>query len=218
MLTAATSERETLAEEARQSRARLVEAADTERRRIERNLHDGAQQRLTALAYKLRNAIDEPSVPRELVLEEAEGELLVAIDEVRELAHGIRPSVLSDLGLANAIKSIAARSIVPIALRELPAGRFDETSEATAYYVVAEAVANAHKHADAAEIAVRAQSSQRYLTIEIADDGRGGAREENGAGLQGLRDRVEAVGGMFAVASTAGGGTRVTAIIPATAA
>jgi signal transduction histidine kinase len=218
LLTAATAERESLAEEARQSRARLVEAADIERRRIERNLHDGAQQRLTALAYKLRNAIDQPSAPSAVVLQEAEGELLVAIDEVRELAHGIRPSVLSDLGLANALKSIAARSIVPITLRELPTERFDETSEATAYYVVAEAVANAHKHADAAHIVVRAQSSQRYLTIEIADDGRGGAREENGVGLQGLRDRVEAVGGTFAVASSAGGGTRVTAIIPATAA
>src|SRR3954451_12620802 len=218
LLAAATSERESLAEEAQQSRARLVEAADIERRRIERNLHDGAQQRLTALAYKLRKALDEPSGPTAVVLEEAEGELLVAIDEVRELAHGIRPSVLSDLGLANAIKSIAARSIVPITLRELPSERFDETAEATVYYVVAEAVANAHKHADPTRIVVRAQSSQRFLTVEIADDGRGDAHEENGLGLQGLRDRVEAVGGTFAVSSVPGRGTRVTAIIPAVAA
>jgi signal transduction histidine kinase len=218
LLAAATSERESLADEARQSRARLVEAADLERRRIERNLHDGAQQRLTALAYKLRNALDKPSAPTAVVLEEAESDLLVAIDEVRELAHGIRPSILSDLGLANAIKSIAARSIVPITLQELPTERFDETTEATAYYVVAEAVANAHKHADPTKIAVRAHSSQRFLTVEIADDGRGGAREENGLGLQGLRDRVEAVGGTFAVSSAPGRGTRVTAIIPAVAA
>src|SRR4029077_15367641 len=116
------AEREQLADEARLSRARLVEAADIERRRIERNIHDGAQQRLTALAYKLRSALDEaePAAPETAVLEDAEGELLVAIDEGRELAHGIRPSVLSDLGLANAIRSIAARSIIPITLRELP--------------------------------------------------------------------------------------------------
>jgi signal transduction histidine kinase len=219
LLAAATSERESLAEEARQSRARLVEAADVERRRIERNIHDGAQQRLTSLAYKLRSALDvaERAAPETIVLEEAEGELLVAIDEVRELAHGIRPSVLSDLGLANAIRSIAARSIVPITLSELPSARFDDTAEATAYYVVAEAVANAHKHADATGIVVRAQSTQRWLSIEILDNGRGGAREEDGLGLQGLRDRVEAVGGSFAVADGDGCGTRVTAIIPATA-
>jgi signal transduction histidine kinase len=218
LLAAATTERESLSDDARRSRARLVEAADLERRRIERNIHDGAQQRLTALAYKLRIALEdaEPTAPETAVLEDAEAELLVAIDEVRELAHGIRPSVLSDLGLANAIKSIAARSIIHITLRELPSSRFDETAEATAYYVVAEAVANAHKHADPSSIVVSAQSSQRFLTVDVVDDGRGGAREEDGQGLQGLRDRVEAIGGTFGVSSPVGRGTRITAVIPAT--
>jgi signal transduction histidine kinase len=124
--------------------------------------------------------------------------------------------VLTDLGLANAIRSIAARSIVPVTLRELPSKRFDDTAEATAYYVVAEAVANAHKHADPTSIVVRARSSRGLLAIDVADDGRGGAREENGLGIQGLRDRVEAVGGTFDLDSRVGLGTRVTAVIPAT--
>jgi signal transduction histidine kinase len=217
LLAAAASERETLADEVRQSRRRLVEASDIERRRIERDIHDGAQQRLTALAYKLRRAVDEapPEAPQTAILEDAENELLVAIDEVRELAHGVRPSVLADLGLANAIRSIAARSIVPITLPELPSVRCDDRSEATAYYVVAEAVANAHKHADPTSIVVRARSSHRWLSVEVVDDGRGGAREEDGLGLQGLRDRVEAVGGTFDVLSALGKGTRVSAHIPA---
>jgi signal transduction histidine kinase len=218
LLAAATSEREELADEVRRSRTRLVEAADVERRRIERDIHDGAQQRLTALAYKLRRAVEQskPETPETALLEEAESELLVAIDEVREIAHGVLPSVLMDLGLANAIRSIAARSIVPITLRELPSARFDDTAEATAYYVVAEAVANAHKHADPTTIVVRARSSHRLLSIEVADDGRGGAREENGLGIQGLRDRVEAVGGTFDIISSVGMGTRLIAVIPAT--
>jgi signal transduction histidine kinase len=218
LLAAATSERESLADEVRRSRTRLVEAGDVERRRIERDIHDGAQQRLTALAYKLRRALDQskPETPETALLEEAETELLVAIDEVREIAHGVLPSVLTDLGLTHAIKSIAARSIVPVTLRELPSARYDGTAEATAYYVVAEAVANAHKHADPQGIEVRVQSSHRFLLIEVADDGRGGAREENGLGIQGLRDRVEAVGGSFGIDSRVGVGTRVTAVIPAT--
>ena len=212
LLGAVAAERETFAEEVRRSRARLVEAADAERRRIERDLHDGVQQRLTVLAGRLRRAGEPASVA---LLEEVEADLLLAIDELRELAHGVRPSALADFGLSGAIKSIAARSIVPIRLLELPAGRLDETAETTAYYVVAEAVTNVHKHARASFISIRVRMSRRMLIVEIDDDGVGGAAETEGSGLQGLRDRVEAIAGTFLVVDLIPHGTRITAEIPA---
>jgi len=212
-LAAVASEREAFAGEVRRSRARLVEAADAERQRLERDLHDGVQQRLTALAHKLASAPDH--APRAFVAE-AEADVQLAIDELRRLAHGVRPSTLSDIGLAGAVKSIAARSIVPMKLVELPEGRFDDIAEATAYHVVAEAVTNVHKHARASAIVVRIWLSNRLLHVTIRDDGVGGAAETDGSGLQGLRDRVEAVSGTFVVAGARPRGTVVGAVLPAT--
>ena len=212
LLAAVAAEREAFAEEVRRSRARLVEAADAERRRLERDLHDGVQQRLTALAHKLGRAPDR--APRSFI-EEAEADVQLAIDELREARHGVQPSALADLGLAGAVKSVAARSIVPMKLAELPTCRLDDTAETTAYYVVAEAVTNVHKHAHASAIVVRIWMSQRFLHVTIGDDGVGGASETEGSGLQGLRDRVEAVSGTFVVAEVAPRGTRVGAAIPA---
>jgi signal transduction histidine kinase len=217
-LAAVVSEREELAKRLTVSRGRVVEAGDNERRRLEHNLHDGAQQRLTALAVRLGVASERVRQDPDLapaVIEDAERELLIAIDEVRELAHGLRPAVLTRLGLAKFIEGIADRSAVPIQLRELPAARLDPAAEAIAYYVVAEAVTNAQKHARASTIWVRAVVVRHVLRVEIVDDGLGGAAESAGFGLEGLRDRVEAVGGTFEVASTPGHGTRVAARIPA---
>jgi signal transduction histidine kinase len=216
-LTAAVSERQAFAARLAASRARLVEATDTERRRIERNLHDGAQQRLTALVVRLHIAADEArEEPGRAAgaLASAEGELEQAIEELRELAHGIHPTVLTTLGLERALATMAARSAIPIRLLELPASRLDPTAEATAYFVASEAVTNACKHAAASEIAIRAVAARGILRVEIADDGRGGADECAGAGLQGLRDRVEAIGGTLDVVSPAGEGTRVLASLP----
>src|SRR4051794_29825325 len=176
-IAAVVCEREAVAASLARSRARLVEAGARERRRIERNLHDGAQQRLTALGVRLRlaaeQARDEPesAVGR---LQAAEIELTAAIEELRELAHGIHPSALSDFGLGHALSRLAAQSPLPVRLVELPAGRIDPTAEITAYFVVAEAVTNARKHADAASIAVGARTGGGRLELEIADDGRGG--------------------------------------------
>jgi signal transduction histidine kinase len=211
------SEREAFAARLAASSARLVETADNERRRIEHNLHDGAQQRLTALLVQLRLAAEQTRVAPERapgLLEAAEAELGEAIDELRELAHGIHPSMLTNQGLARAMEAVAARSAIPIQLLELPSTRVDEPAEATAYFVFCEAVANARKHAEATSIRVRVTTSRRHLLIEIADDGRGGATERTGSGLEGLRDRVEAIGGNFEIDSPDGGGTRIRAIVP----
>jgi signal transduction histidine kinase len=140
--------------------------------------------------------------------------VLLANDELRELASGIHPAVLTDLGLAPAIRSIVARTTVPVELGRLPFGRLDSTVEATAYYVVAEAVANAQKYARATLVSISAFVSDEVLRVEVADDGVGGATEQTGAGLQGLRDRVEAIGGTFGVESSRGAGTSVRAALP----
>jgi signal transduction histidine kinase len=220
-LAAVVSEREELAARLSASRARLVEAADAERRRLEHNLHDGAQQRLTALAVRLGIAsagVGQDPDAAATVIGEAQTELTIAIDELRELAHGIHPTVLTRLGLAKAIESITARSATPIELLELPSTRVDPATEATAYYVIAEAVTNAEKHARASSIRVRVAVTAGSAHAEILDDGVGGARESAGYGLQGLRDRVEAMGGEFEVNSARGHGTRVAADIPFTSA
>lgn len=217
-LAAAVAERERFAARLGRSRARLLDATNAERRRIEHNIHDGAQQRLTALVIRLGLAGDrarrDPSGAA-VVFEEAETELQEAIDDLRQLSHGIHPLLLTELGLADAIVDIAARSVVPVEVLDVPPARLDETAEATAYYVLAEAVANAQKHADAALIRLRAELRPGMLRIEVVDDGIGGAAEEAGSGLRGLRARVEATGGTFEIAD-ASRGTRVTAAIPAT--
>jgi signal transduction histidine kinase len=217
-LAAVVSERERLAERLRASRTRLVEASDTERRRLEHNLHDGAQQRLTALGLRLRLAAESArAAPRQAAgyLEAAEAEVSLAIDELRELAQGIHPAVLRERGLAVAVESIAARTAVPIELQAMPWIRLDDAAEATAYYVIAEAVTNAQRYAQASRIWVRVeQAAPGSARVEVKDDGVGGASESTGSGLQGLRDRVEATSGTFSVDSGPGCGTRVVALIP----
>jgi signal transduction histidine kinase len=218
-LAAVVSEREAFAKRLAASRARLVQAGTIERRRIEQNLHDGAQQRLTAVAIRLELAAEQAlDAPETAVgsLHAAAAEVSTAIEELRELAHGIHPSVLTQYGLAHALTDLAAHSPTPIRLVELPGTRVDATAEMTAYFVISEAITNARKHAQATSIDVRAAASRGVLRVEIADDGRGGARESAGSGLQGLRDRVEAIGGTLKVDSADRRGTRILAVLPAT--
>jgi signal transduction histidine kinase len=217
-LAALASERDDYASKLRASRSRLAKAAETERQRIEHNLHDGAQQRLTALAVYLGIAAEEarhtPSHGPALI-ERAERDLLLAIDELRALAHGLQPPVLKQQGLARAIRGVAARSTVPVTELELQPQRFDEAAEATAYFVVVESLTNVQKHSQASSARVRVGWSDGMLRVEVTDDGVGGA-VESGAGLEGLRDRVEGAGGRFQLRSPTGTGTHVTAEIPAT--
>jgi signal transduction histidine kinase len=211
------TEREAFAAGLRASRARLVEASETERRRLLRNLHDGVQQRLTALAVHVGIAAEQRAQADHesaAVLERTGAELQLVVEELRELAHGLHPPLLAKHGLADAVRDVAGRATVPVVLDALPDTRLDEGVEATAYYVVAEAVANAQKHAHAGSMRIHMTARHDVLTVEILDDGVGGAAEVDGAGLQGLRDRVEAVGGSFAVDSTTRG-TRITARIRA---
>jgi signal transduction histidine kinase len=211
------SEREALARSVRASRTRIVLAADDERRRLERNLHDGAQGRLVALATRLGMAARDAQVGHEssaAPLQSAHAELLAAIDELRALVQGIQPAALRQFGLATAVEDIAATSPTPIELLELPRGRLDETTEATAFYLIREAVTNAQRHAHASAIRVRAHLGHTKLEVEVLDDGVGGAFERNDRGLQGLRDRVEATGGTFELDSELGLGTRISAEIP----
>jgi signal transduction histidine kinase len=210
------TERERLAERLAASRARLVDSAERERRRIEHNLHDGAQQRLAALRVRLGIAARKGPQEAAAALVDARDELSVAIDELREIAHGIHPQVLTDMGLAHAMAAVAARSPVPVEILGSPPPRLDAAAEATAYYVFAEALTNAQKHANASAVQVRAYVRDGCLHVEVRDDGAGGANATSGSGLQGLRDRVEAVGGSFALMSSAGQGTIVIAAIPAT--
>jgi signal transduction histidine kinase len=215
-LAAVVAEREEIARGLRESRARLVTVSDNERRRLENNLHDGAQLTLTMLAGQLATAREESRRDPTLapgLFEDAETHLLIAIDELRDLAHGIHPTILTDLGPAEAIRSLIEGSPVPIRLLELPSGRLDPTAEATAYYVVAEALTNAQRHARAEAITIRVIESGRFLRIEVGDDGVGGAAELLGSGL---RDRVEAVNGKLRVASSPGRGTLIRADIPLT--
>jgi signal transduction histidine kinase len=199
------------------SRRRLFTAADTERRRIDRNLHDGVQARLTALAVQLRLAETRTRTEPEaapVLLGRAEEALQLAIDDLREVAQVIQPAALRSDGLPQALASIAATSTVPVTLVGLPATRLDETVESTAYYVVAEAVANAQRHARATAVEVRLAVEPHCLAVTVTDDGRGGAAFRIGSGLVGLCDRVEALGGEFRVVSPPGEGTRVEARIP----
>ena len=216
-LAAMASEREALAENVRASRTRIVVAADVERRRLERDLHDGAQGRLVALATKLSLAAhDARSSPAGAAqaLESAQEEVLDALDELRDLVRGVHPPTLRRFGLARAVEELAARSPTPIDLQELPEVRLGETAESTAYYVVLEAVVNAQRYARATSVTVRAPLRDGRLVLEVQDDGVGGALELGDRGLQGLRDRVEATGGRFSMESLPDRGTRLTAEIP----
>jgi signal transduction histidine kinase len=199
------------------SRARIVEAGDTERRRLERNLHDGAQQRLVSLALLLRQ-LEGPlqADPQEAMrlLASARQELDLALHELRALAHGIHPGILGERGLGDALEALAARAPVPVRLAAVPKLRFPEPVEVAAYYVVAEAVTNAAKHASATQVTVRATKADDRLLIEVSDDGVGGAVVEDGSGLRGLCDRVEALGGLLDISSPPGAGTTLLADIP----
>jgi signal transduction histidine kinase len=217
LVAALAREREQLAAAALASRKRIVVAADEERRRIERNLHDGAQARLVALSAHLSLAATEAERSPDTgasSLAAGKQEVLLAIDELRELVRGIHPAALRKFGFARAVEDVAARSSTPIELLALPTGRFDETAEATAYYVVLESVTNAQRYAGATVIRIRAHLAGSKLEVEIADDGMGGAVEQGNLGLQGLRDRVEATGGSFTLESDAGYGTVIRAKIP----
>jgi signal transduction histidine kinase len=210
------SERERLAESLAASRARLINVADLERRRIEHNLHDGAQQRLTALHVRLGVRSAGDPIRAAATIEDARDELSRAIDDLREISHGLQPRLLADSGLSQAMAVVAARSPVPVELLDPPLVRLEPAAEATAYYVFAEAVTNAQKHARASAIRVRAYARDGFVQVEVADDGVGGAIATPGSGLEGLRDRVDAVGGRFTLVSNAGEGTTVAAAIPAT--
>jgi signal transduction histidine kinase len=217
VLVAIVAEREHFAERLTASRMRIVEAANAERRRLERDLHDGAQQRLTALAMHLNGLQHAPAAEeRGELFRHLSSELSLAIDELRELAHGIHPKVLTDFGLERAVQNMAARSHVPVKVAAfLPESeRIDETAESTAYYVIAESLANAERHSQCTAIRVRLTLLHGVLNIRVADDGVGGAEAAPGSGLEGLRDRVESAGGSFHVISVSGGGTHVHAAIP----
>ncbi len=198
--------------EVRASRQRIVEAGDAERRRIERDLHDGAQQRLVALAMRLevaQGSADEASA----ILAEAADELRAAIAEVRDLARGVHPPILTEAGLAAAIESLAERLPFPVEIDVSPS-RYPPAIELAAYFVVAEALTNAAKSSGATHASVASDAEGGVLRVRVADDGSGGADPARGTGLRGLTDRVGAIGGRLIVSSPAGGGTVVMAEIP----
>jgi signal transduction histidine kinase len=211
---------ETQLDEVRASRARLVEASDAERKRIERDLHDGAQQRLVALALALRlartragGAID-PALAASL--DDASTEARAALAELRELAHGIHPQILTGSGLGPAIESLAARAPIGVSV-EVEPGRFPSAVEGAVYFAVSEALANVAKYADAGHALVRSGWAAGTLTVEISDDGIGGADAGRGSGLRGLADRLAALDGSLEVVSPRGGGTRILGRIPTVA-
>jgi signal transduction histidine kinase len=196
------------------SRARIVAAGDAERRRIERNLHDGAQQRLVSIGLALRHAQHElgPEAAAGQTLEGALAEVGDAIGELRELARGLRPAQL-DGGLAPALQELASRVAVPVAV-DATAERFPDGLETAAYFIACEALTNATKHAHASRVSLSAQRRNGSLIISVADDGVGGAAPRNGTGLSGLRDRVGAHGGTLRIESERGAGTRLIAELP----
>jgi signal transduction histidine kinase len=203
-------------EELRGSRARVIDAGQKERQRLERNLHDGAQQRLIALSLQLslleqRLEGDPEATTR---LDQARREIALSLEELRHVARGIHPAVLSGHGLQVALESIAARASVPVRLTVALEGRLQERLEVVAYYVVAESLTNIAKHARATRATVDVGREDGQMVVEVVDDGIGGADTERGSGLRGLADRVEALGGRLRVWTPRGGGTRVKAEIP----
>ena len=204
--------------EVRASRARIVAAGDAERSRVERDLHDGAQQRLLTLSLALRlarsQAAGTSNPALEATLASADRELKQALAEIRELARGIHPVVLSRAGLAAALRSLAERSSVPVRIATAPAERFPAPLEAAVYFVVSESLTNVGKHALASQATVSVTTSDGWLRVEVSDDGVGGADTANGSGLLGLEDRVAALGGRLRIDSPIEGGTSVMAELP----
>jgi PAS domain S-box-containing protein len=204
-------------EELRASRARIVAAADAARRRIERDLHDGAQQRLVTLALDARMArarLAKDPAGAAPFLDRVAEELAQASAELRELARGIHPAVLTERGLAPALEALAARAPVRVEIIEVPDERLPPTAEATAYFTVAEALTNVAKYAEATHATVRLARENGALAIEVRDDGIGGAEAGAGSGLSGLADRVGALDGSLVVESPVGEGTLVRAVLP----
>ncbi|MEY2534521.1 MAG: hypothetical protein QOF29_2431, partial [bacterium] len=199
------------------SRARMVQAADDERRRIGRDLHDGAQQRLLALGHlatlALRRLPDAPAQAADLLAQVRE-EARLAHTELRELARGLHPAGLSEIGLAGALDALASRSPLQVRIVDVPERRLPDPVGVTVYYVVSESLANAMQHAGASELRVEVVQRDREIVAVVADDGAGGAVVEAGGGLAGLRDRVAALGGTLSVDSPPDRGTRLTATIP----
>jgi signal transduction histidine kinase len=194
------------------SRARIVAAGDEARRRIERNLHDGVQQRLVALRLDLQRMREVPHGERDTLLMQAEQDLEATLEDLRELSHGLHPPLLSRAGLGPSLEALTRRLPIPVHLNvELPE-RPEASLETALYYAVSEAITNAIKHSDASEIAVTATGGEK-LEASIADNGVGGA-DVKGSGLTGLRDRIEALGGRFTVVSPAAGGTTISIELP----
>jgi signal transduction histidine kinase len=199
------------------SRARIADAAMAERRRLERNLHDGAQQQLVTLALHLRMAQeslrDDPAAAETMLMGVGD-DLKLALAELRELARGLHPAILTDRGLAPALKSLANRAPFPVHIAGVPTHRLSEPVEAAVYYVVAESLTNAAKHAGASEAHVELSITDDTVVVEIRDNGRGGANLAPGSGIRGLADRVEALAGEFELHSPALAGTVVRAVLP----
>jgi signal transduction histidine kinase len=204
-------------EELRASRARIVEAGDAERRRLERDLHDGAQSRLVALKLLLSSARARArgaDGDLEAVLGEAIDELDTSLSELRELARGIHPAVLTDRGLEPALQALASRAPVPVTVEADDGERLPGAVESAAYFVVSEALANVAKYAQATQAAVAVHRANGLVTVDVTDDGIGGADATRGSGLRGLTDRVAALDGTLSLESPAGGGTHLHAEIP----
>jgi signal transduction histidine kinase len=199
-------------EEVRASRARIVEAGDFERRRIERDLHDGAQQRLVALVMRLDQA-RTGSQDTTTLIDRTTAELHTAINEVRELARGLHPTILTDAGLGAAVEALAERTPIPV-ITNVPNQRFSADVEAAAYFVIAEGMTNAARHSGAGQVRVDVSATEEQLIVAVTDDGRGGADMGGGSGLRGLADRVAALGGELRVISPPGTGTTLTAVLP----
>src|SRR3954449_7440954 len=204
-------------EELQTSRARLVEVSMGERRRLERDLHDGAQQRLVALSLQLgmaRRKVEADPATAARLLDASTAELQRALEELRELARGIHPAILTDRGLPAAVEALAARAPVPVDVEEMPPDRLPAAVEAAAYFVVAESLTNVAKYAGAEHAMVRVGREDGYAVVEVSDDGVGGADPTAGSGLRGLADRLAALDGRLEVQSPPGGGTVVRANIP----
>jgi signal transduction histidine kinase len=199
------------------SRARIVAAADETRRRIERDLHDGVQQRLVTQALMLSGIRDRVPADVRADLDEARDELAATRQELRDLCQGVHPALLVEVGLGAAIRALARRSPLPVRVQMQAEGRLPGSCEVTAYYVAAEAFTNAAKHASASAVDILIEEADGTLTVQVRDDGVGGADASRGSGLTGLRDRVEAVGGRMTLVSTAGTGTVLTVLLPVSA-
>ena len=203
--------------ELRVSRARIVSVGDDERRRLERDLHDGAQQRLLSLGLALqlaRTRLGPETNGAAELLAEADEELRAALDELRDLARGIHPAVLTEHGLSAALQSLAERSRVPVTIVDVPAERLPEPAEAAAYFLVSEALTNAAKYAQASQVRVSVTHRSECVLVDVSDDGIGGADPSRGSGLRGLADRVHALDGELDLESPAGRGTHLHVEIP----